>query len=85
MPGLFTSALLILGMVLPLPVAAAQAGKPDVRTVIEQCYYKDWGRDQRNRLLLRMKNNSGRVTKKREFMRFWKDYSVHRCAAGVPG
>ncbi|MFQ5487079.1 MAG: outer membrane lipoprotein-sorting protein [Gammaproteobacteria bacterium] len=74
MPTWFLSALLLLGMVLPLSVLAAQAGKPDVRTVIQQCYYKEWGRDQRSRLLFRMRNNSGRVTKKRKLIRFWKDY-----------
>ncbi len=75
MPGLLLCALLVIGLVLPLPLlAAAQSGSPDVRSIVQQCYYKDWGRDQRSRLLLRMKNNSGRVTKKREFIRFWKDY-----------
>lgn len=74
MPGVLLSLLLVLSLVSPSLQAAAEFAKPDVRRIIQQCYYKDWGRDQRNRLRLRIKNDSGRVTRKREFIRLWKDY-----------
>jgi len=59
---------------LPLAGSAAEPSKPDGADVVAQCYYKYWGDDQRTRLRFTMKNKQGRVTKRRTFIRFWKDY-----------
>lgn len=77
MPGLSLFVLLLFGvsLIAAPPSSAAQA--PDVRLVIQHCHDKNRGRDQRGRLLLRMRNDSGRVTRKREFIRLWKDYGGH--------
>ncbi len=56
---------------LPQPGFAAEV---DGVTVVEQCYYKYWGEDQRANLEFTMRNKAGRVTKRRTYVRFWKDY-----------
>lgn len=57
-----------------LPLFSVAAAEVQVKEIIAQCYDKDWGRDQRSRLVFTMKNREGRVTKRIEFIRYWKDY-----------
>ncbi len=64
----------VVGCGLFLSASHPARAEVDVNEVIQQCYYKDWGRDQRSRLIFTMKNRSGKVTKKMEFVRYWKDY-----------
>lgn len=66
--GLFASALLV------MLSAGAYAEEVDGLAVVEQCYYKYWGEDQRTNLEFTMRNKAGKVTKRRTYVRFWKDY-----------
>ena len=50
------------------------AQEVDGLAVVEQCYFKYWGEDQRTNLVFTMRNKAGKVTKKRSYVRFWKDY-----------
>ncbi len=48
--------------------------RPDLAQILEGCYYKERGTDQRGRLVFTIRNQKGRVTRKLEFVYLWKQY-----------
>ncbi len=70
----FSSIFILAGIALFFMPVPGYAEEVDGLTVVEQCYYKYWGDDQRTNLEFTMRNKAGRVTKRRTYVRFWKDY-----------